>query len=341
MKVLGSDGSHWNGYVNFEKTYDAGSRFHVTKASDSRRGGDMFEDKKFDAYCQQMFSLGELLTGCFHWLQPDIDPIVAADFYLERYFRYPFHFMPILDFEEKYAYEAGLQGHYSWCAQTWLEYVHRQTGRKPLVYTAKWYTSHFAQKYLSWLKEYDLWVAWYPFVYADWMKPPLPYPWTEYKIWQYSADGNRRGAEFGASSGDIDLNWFPGSYDDLLSWLNVDAPEPQQPTEPSGLYNIVLTGNLSVREKPEGGHAIDGDIIRYVLKGDVLTGYEVDSDGWYKIKENKNEWISGNTKWTTITEIMNPIPVEPPVEPPVDETFEEETKRRLNRLEEVVFEDEI
>jgi len=41
-------------------------------------------------------------------------------------------------------------------------------------------------------------------------------------MWQFSADGNGRGKEFGTPGGDIDLNWFEGSYDDLIKF--VDKP---------------------------------------------------------------------------------------------------------------------
>ena len=47
-----------------------------------------------------------------------------------------------------------------------------------------------------------LWIA----NYTTAPKPGLPYSWTDWSLWQYSANGNKRGGEFGAESWDIDLS---------------------------------------------------------------------------------------------------------------------------------------
>lgn len=320
--VIGCDTSHWSGAINFETMYQAGARYWITKASDSKRGsGTLFEDTMFDQYCRQAFTHGKLLAGGFHWLQPDADPYKAADFYLERYKRFPFHFPPVLDFEEIYAYQkknadgnivpTGLESHYCWCAQVWLERVERATGRKPIVYTAKWFTDHFEKRLLGFLKAYPLWVAQYPWLFIPGIsKPSMPYPWDAWAIWQYSADGNRKGHEYGVAAGDIDLNYYPGSYEDLLGWLNMEAPQPQPPMNPSGKWTILMLGNVAIRNEPT---TIGTSIVRYALQGDVLTATEKTADNWYKVGDD--EWMSGRTKWTQITEILEPLPPDPEPEP--------------------------
>ena len=40
------------------------------------------------------------------------------------------------------------------------------------------------------------------------------HPWDEYDYWQWSADGNNRGYEFGVESDDIDLNRKNGYAED-------------------------------------------------------------------------------------------------------------------------------
>jgi len=69
-----------------------------------------------------------------------------------------------------------------------------------------------------------LWVADYTAFSNNVLKRPyyMPKPWTQQTIWQFSADGNGRGHEFGTAGNDIDLNWFEGSYDDLIKF--VDKP---------------------------------------------------------------------------------------------------------------------
>lgn len=294
-KVLGVDFSHWAGNVDVEKMYNAGARWAIIKASDANRDtGWQWEDVRFDQNARQIFAKGQLLAGAYHWLQASVDPKVAADFYLERYKRFDFHFPPVLDFEEKSVFGKGLANHYIWCAEVWLDYVHRQTGRRPIIYTANWFTSQFNQSKLSWMGSYPLWVASYPWIWTPLSRPVMPGKiWDDWTMWQYSADNNGRGKEFGVSSTSIDLNWYKGSYDDLLRWLNAEEPAPAPPPE-GGTYTILMTGNMAVRS----GSGTNNPIVRYVLKGDVLTGYEL-KNGWYRIADN--EWISGGTQWTEIT----------------------------------------
>lgn len=227
--VLGVDTSHWSGKINFPKMYQAGARFWITKATDANRTtGLQFEDSEFDNYCKAAFDLGELLTGCYHWLQYSVDPKVAAQFYLERYTRYKFDFPPILDFEEPSVRDTGRFSDYAWRASEWCKEVERVTGRKPIIYTARWFTSYFQTSHLSWMQDYPLWVASYPYIWTSLSKPVMPGGiWDDWTIWQYSADTNGRGAEFGVQAKSVDLNWYQGSYADLLHWLKVDEPVPE------------------------------------------------------------------------------------------------------------------
>ena len=329
--TLGADGSHWAGAIDFQKMRQAGARFYIGKASDSYRGsGKLFEDSKFKEHFDQAFSLGQLLLGNFHWLQPDTDPIKAADFYLELYFRYPFHFMPLLDFEETYAYQdkdgnpTHLESHYCWCAEVWLDRVMAHTGRLPMVYSAKWFTDHFEKRLLGFLNQYPLWAAQYPWFVTPFTRPSLPYPWQNWMMWQFSADGNKRGSEFGVTAESIDLNYFQGSYDDLLSWLDTDQPTPIEPPQPEGtMYVIEMLGNLTIRTGPAVSYPKTGG---YALTGETYHATE-EKNGWYHIEGG---WISGLAQWTRITEVEDS---EPEPTPPTPLTLEQ----RVARLEKAVF----
>ena len=313
--TLGTDLSHWAGDVDFGKMYDAGARWTVIKASDANRDtGWQWEDVRFDRNARQIFERGQLLAGCYHWLQASLDPKVAADFYLERYRRFDFHFPPVLDFEEKSVFGKGLANHYAWCAEVWLDYVHKQTGRLPIVYTANWFTNQFDQSKLGWMRKYPLWVASYPWIWTPSSRPVMPGKiWDDWTFWQYSADNNGRGREFGVTASSIDLNWFKGTYTELLSWLQTEeTPEP--PTPPKGgdtMYVIEMLGNLRLRQTPNGAVFAPE---QYALLGEVHHSQE-EQGGWYKITRNGiTGWISGNTQWTRITEV-EADPVDPDPEP--------------------------
>ena len=138
-RTLGCDTSHWSGSINFDKMYNAGAKFWITKATDAYKVNPIqYEDSKFMEFSKGAFAHGKILTGCYHWLQASIDPKTAADYYLERYNRFFFDFPPILDFEETYVIETGKYSDFAWRAQVWLGYVKEKTGRTPIIYTAKW-----------------------------------------------------------------------------------------------------------------------------------------------------------------------------------------------------------
>lgn len=275
-RVLGCDTSHWSGSINFETMYNAGAKFWITKASDAYVSSPIqYEDTKFMEFSTAAIKHGKLLTGCFHWLQASIDPKVAADFYLERYNRFVFNFPPILDFEEKNVFVTGKLSDFAWRAQVWLEYVHEKTGRLPIIYTAKWFTEQFKSSYLSWMSKYPLWVADYTWTANNILHRPfrMPEQWEKHTIWQFSADENGRGKEFGAPGGDIDLNWFEGSYDDLKEFLGAieiptpePVPGPPLPPITTDVRMMVVSDIITIREKPSTlskklGTKTKGDVV--------------------------------------------------------------------------------
>jgi len=247
-KVLGTDTSHWAGSINFDTMYNAGARFWITKATDAYISSPIqYEDTRFMAFSKAAIAHGKLLTGCYHWLQASIDPKVAADYYLERYNRFPFDFPPILDFEEQNVFITGKYSDFAWRAQTWLDYVGNKTGRTPIIYTGKWYTDHFNLKYIQFMNKYPLWVADYTWKSNTLYNRPtyMPAPWTAQTIWQFSADGNGRGKEFGTPGGSIDLNWFEGDLETLRAFLEI-VPEPIPPETNPEPQPIDISAELAV-----------------------------------------------------------------------------------------------
>ena len=157
------------------------------------------------------------------------------------------------------------------------------------------------------MKAYPLWVAQYPGVMFNWTRPSLPNAWDNWTIWQFSADKNGRGSEFGVEAGSVDLNYYQGSYENLLAWLDADEPQPiEPPVLEDGMWKIEMLGNMSIRDKPT---TIDSVVKDYALKGQTYIASE-ERNGWYRIDKG---WISGLTKWTRVTEINDPVtPPEPP-----------------------------
>ena len=113
--------------------------------------------------------------------------------------------------------------------------------------------------------------------------------WDDWTFWQYSADNNNRGKEFGVDARDIDLNWFKGSYDELLAWLGVGAPEPE---EEDVLFRAkCVTPALNVRSGSSTAYPVVGSL----REGDEVSVYEVASNGWYRIGVGR--WVSGHEQY--------------------------------------------
>jgi lysozyme len=86
----------------------------------------------------------------------------------------------------------------------WLNIVSTQTGRTPVIYTAK----SFWNEYFSGITQFGghpLWIAAY-----QQQQPGLPQGWTNYAIWQYNDNATIPG-----SSGGLDLDIFNGNLDEL------------------------------------------------------------------------------------------------------------------------------
>lgn len=296
-RVLGADTSHWSGSINFDTMYNAGAKFWITKATDAYKASPFqYEDSKFMEFSTAAFQHGKILTGCYHWLQLSIDPKVAADYYLERYNRFFFDFPPILDFEERYVIDTGKFSDYAWRAQMWLEHVELKTGRKPIIYTAKWYMDYFKSEYVSWMSKYPLWVADYTWTSNTLGYPTrMPQPWTKQVMWQFSADGNNRGAEFGVDGDDICLDWYEGSYDNLLSFLGVTQPTPEPPpfeppTQDMILPSLKVIKNVFVRVTPST--AIKEIATRY--PGEMVNVLEI------KPINPVSVWVRDERGWSAV-----------------------------------------
>ena len=118
-----------------------------------------------------------------------------------------------------------------------LERVKKNLGEYPGIYTrASFWNPNVASRSL-WGK-LRLWIALYNSNVAHpWEglnKQYKPRDWDKPLIWQWSADGNGRGREFGAQSNSIDINRFMGTETEFEAYINrrQAQPDPQPDPEP-------------------------------------------------------------------------------------------------------------
>lgn len=265
----GIDVSRWQGKINWEAVAAAGYRFAVIRATI----GNYYTDPRFYENWSNARDAG-LLISAYHVVAPER----PADAQIERFFdalgERKSDLPLVLDVElSRGVSQAGITA----CVKDCLQMVEQRDGRKPIIYTAKWFWNDRVLESPEWAA-YDLWVANYGV-----SAPTLPAGWNEYKFWQYSDKGRVPGI-----AAATDLNWFAGSYADLLAYANAEPePEPEPEDEPqpaAGLRARVTASRLNVRSGPGVNYGDIGDL----RKGDLINVGSLDGkDVWIEFEPGK------------------------------------------------------
>lgn len=222
--LQGVDVSHWQGNWNPQTAYNAGARFAFIKSSDANSNGAPWTDDQFVANARKC--TGVMPWGPYHWWKPSADPVAQGAYWANLVKGFDFTLPAMLDVEDATnlfsSYTAADKIYALLCAfQAVLP------GVKMGIYTrlgTYWNDRivngvHYSIATRSYWKDYDLWVARYPYDLGTKTSPwwdglanysPRPGEWDTWDFWQYSADGNGKGAMYGAESASIDLDIFNG-----------------------------------------------------------------------------------------------------------------------------------
>jgi lysozyme len=222
MTVLGCDISHWQGTVDFNKMKAAGAKFVIMKASE----GASYIDTKFNEnYDASRYS--DLLLGAYHFVQ-EVSANAQLDLILKVIENKKLDLPFVLDCECKIT-----DGKLMTSIIQNLTIGLQNVNISPIIYTRQNWWDPSILKWSGWSK-LPLWAARYfsnAGAVSPWADGYYKFrDWTNWTLWQWSADGNKRGHEFGCTSTDIDLDYFNGSYDDLLKFCGKEVPEPPPPT---------------------------------------------------------------------------------------------------------------
>lgn len=183
----------------------------------------------------------------YHYVRSDWSFSAQLDAFLGVCEKYPVHgFM--VDFEGK-----GNTRSIEFCNRA-RKMVDALSERKPTLfysnpkYIQEWMLAWDIKQ--CWLRDnpekYPLHIAQYP--YREWndalatiqepdtWQPRLPAGFTDWKFWQFSADGNKKGPEYGVfklyswqQTPSVDLNVFNGTVEELDEWLGIAQDEPEVP----------------------------------------------------------------------------------------------------------------
>ena len=233
QEIIGVDSSVWQGNHDWEKCKAAGARFAFIRAgSINKNTGVMYSDYKFLRNAE----LCNIPHGFYWFMRPKFSGREQAKYFLDLIGHTDRTFAPVLDIEVSGAsYDTIRRNTLDFCLE-----VKDQLNIWPIIYTrATWWNPVIGSN--TWAQNCLLWVARYhsgiegPWSDNDRYRPCC---WDDWTFWQWSADGNNRGAEFGAESDDIDLNRFNGSEQDFAHLTGTEFPTPQ----PGGTVTITVTG---------------------------------------------------------------------------------------------------
>lgn len=259
-RTPGIDVSRWQGEIDWALVAAQGYRFAVIRAT----VGDYYTDPRFYENWRGAQAAG-FLVSAYHVVKPSQPPEAQIERLLDVLDGRKSDLPLVLDVElADRQSPAVITGVVKECA----DLIETQDGRKPIIYTGKWFWDPNLLRRQEW-SAYDLWIANYGA-----QKPTLPADWSEWTIWQYSETGSVSGVASRAT----DLNWFNGSFEDLLAYCGREQHTVDERitegTEAKRLRLRVTSSNLRIRSGPGVQHDYVGDLSR----GDVIEVLAIEGD---------------------------------------------------------------
>jgi lysozyme len=262
-RTPGIDVSRWQGEIDWSRVAVAGYRFAVIRAT----VGNYYTDPRFYVNWEGARDAG-LLISAYHVVAPERPAGSQIERFLDVLNGRSADFPLVLDVE--LSREMGPEG-ITACITECADLVEREDGRKPIIYTARWFWDNNVIDSLDW-SNYDLWVANYG---VD--SPALPTGWDRWTLWQYSDHGQVPGIDTAT-----DLNWFNGTYDDLLAYVSTESVGDEIPL--AGLQARVTAEKLNVRSGPGMNYGDIGDL----HEGDVVNVVSLaGEDIWIQVEPGK------------------------------------------------------
>lgn len=297
----GIDVSRWQGAIDWGPIAAAGYRFAVIRAS----CGNYYTDPRFYENWRGATDNG-LLVSAYHVVKPKQTADSQMDRLLtvlqDRQSDLPL----VLDVELTDDQDANT---ITRVVKECADEIEQRDGRKPIIYTGSWFWNPNIHHTLAW-HEYDLWIAHYGV-----STPTLPRDWTTWKFWQYSESGQVSGV----SSHNTDLNWFNGSYNDLLAYARKSSTLPGRregmsdtgETAPTDTTETLTTDDTASRTselaqaaaprlrarvtnaflRVRNGPGVNYGHLRDLVEGDEIEIQDIDGkEVWLKI--GPDEWVA-------------------------------------------------
>jgi len=286
-EVQGIDISKWNGNMDFSITKTK-CQYVIMRLG----YGNQWKDPSCDTFYRDA-SAQDMPIGVYWFCNIGQDANLTAQSFAEEIATHNPQLDVVLDAEYTTLDPTG--------TLNWLKAVDTKltslTGKKAMVYTSAGFWNSKVARSNYWSGRM-LWVA-------NWTSrdtPTMPYDWSSWSHWQWSADGNNKAAEYGSTNGDrdMDLDRFNGTcaqfnakYGTHIVPIGGGVPPvvpPVVPPETLPEYIIINTGELAIHNTPD---AFQTNIIGHALMNtkwypsELITKNGIE---WYRL--GKNEYIS-------------------------------------------------
>jgi lysozyme len=204
MNALGCDVSKWQPDFNWSVASARGIAFAFIKCTQGITTVDPYY-----AYNWRAARETDILTGAYHWYEPEIEPIRQLDYFTTALKSHALP--PVVDLEDTQNITAAYRDN----VHKFLVELEKCTGALPIIYTSSSYWElYFPHTLAPWAVEYPLWIA----NYRKDAGPLVPLPWapTNWTFWQFTDKGH--GPYYGtdpARSKQIDLDVYNGTVEEL------------------------------------------------------------------------------------------------------------------------------
>ena len=236
VKLSGQDISTWNGQMNFQKSVVAGSHFtFIRVGSIDNTNGICYKDYQFD---RNMAAVKNVLPwGGYWYFRPNWDANTQAVYFSNLLKPYEFQLPPVIDVEADPSTWNGKSISPNVHADMIAQFIFRVTKNlslpKIIIYTRSTYWNIYVEARAGW-KNQDLWIARYANLDHPWGDGKYKIrDWDDYKFWQYTSNGNGLAygngpTSNGATSKDIDLDWFNGDQNAFNVYIGKEKELSQQ-----------------------------------------------------------------------------------------------------------------
>jgi GH25 family lysozyme M1 (1,4-beta-N-acetylmuramidase) len=206
--TLGIDVSYYQENINWNSVKNAGVKWAIIRVSD----GSTFVDPKFQQNWSGAKNAG-VIRGAYQFFRPNQDPIAQANLLLNTMGPLePGDLPPVIDVEAT----GGLSpATVAARVGQWIQRVESVTGRKPIIYTGKYFWQDNVQS--AAFSSYPLWHAQYTTATCA----NIADQWSTWTMWQYTDSGTVAGVP-----GPVDTNRFNGDLAALQAFANGGAPAP-------------------------------------------------------------------------------------------------------------------